>query len=128
LQVEVAFNTDSSDDQRPERPALIDAARMRLNTDGDRDQLSVSEDFLHFCAAVPGRFFWCCRRLGTTGLRQPCAMITDDALSVHPRLTGARPIAVAISWKMRRRISPAGIAVCRTAAPSMRGQYTVHIL
>lgn len=57
--VAVEFNTEFIETINADEPtqAVVTAARAQgLETDGNRDPMSFSEDFAHFAAAIPGCF------------------------------------------------------------------------
>ena len=59
VMVSVKFNTEFIETINASEPsrAVIDAAHaVGLDADGNREPMSFSEDFAHFCAAVPGCF------------------------------------------------------------------------
>ena len=59
IQIEVKFSTEFIETVNADAPtqAVIRAARaLELNTIPNREPMSFSEDFAHFCAAVPGCF------------------------------------------------------------------------
>lgn len=76
--VSVRFNTEFIETLNAPEPtrAVVDVAlAMGLEAEGNREPMSFSEDFAHFCAAVPGCFL-----LMGNGQKGPCAqpLHSDD--------------------------------------------------